>query len=458
MFDSERASPPLPSSLTPVSEEGFSESDVPLGQDSASVAEAETEVAPPLERCGRSFAGCKEASSCSAYSAKEGFYVEAFCLQNCSSSGCDPVAGQTSIDQSSVLGIGSLSSSCGYPLAAIGGISMEAGEMVPSVGAGGSNVRVSSSIGDQQQPLTYETGGPQKRARPERANIAPRAARRRRVVSRPGVLRSVLGALRPEALISILMTVCERQPAAAEAVRGLLAEEPAARRLAVRNVPFGLSAGELRDALENSFGPVEALAVSRGTAAVCFASVETTLAAAFGNGLSIRGRVLQFRFLAPSDSVWDLLTGGAGVDIVGETAAPVVVARRPSRRRRELLVRELAPSTTEAALAAAFAHFGDLRRVYVPTDSRGRSKGHGFVTFQRSQDALRAAQQTQRLIGDQLAYVTLAHADRPKHRRVRHSTGGGGGTKGQPRQVVKEALKEELMEEQQIPTTTTPPI
>eukprot|EP01053_Blabericola_migrator_P009191 Blabericola_migrator_1__9190@NODE_491_length_8068_cov_85_994751_g83_i1_p3_GENE_NODE_491_length_8068_cov_85_994751_g83_i1NODE_491_length_8068_cov_85_994751_g83_i1_p3_ORF_typecomplete_len653_score59_48RRM_1/PF00076_22/2_2e02RRM_1/PF00076_22/0_00029RRM_1/PF00076_22/1_4e13RRM_occluded/PF16842_5/0_045RRM_occluded/PF16842_5/3_8Nup35_RRM_2/PF14605_6/2e03Nup35_RRM_2/PF14605_6/0_00053RRM_5/PF13893_6/64RRM_5/PF13893_6/0_012DUF4523/PF15023_6/3_1e02DUF4523/PF15023_6/1_4DUF4523/PF15023_6/1_3e02RRM_2/PF04059_ len=292
-------------------------------------------------------------------------------------------------------------------------------------------------------------------------NIAPRACRRakKRAISKTpwtGVLRQLVSSLKPESLVSLVVGACEKHHPTAEYVRSYLPNELNTRRLAIRNVPYSMTAAELREALEGTYGPVDRVAVSpKGYAAVIFQHFESAFHAAFSHPLpadpfwgasasqqgpppegpsttlSVRGRQLQFKILPSNDPLWDILNSvqdhpvreddGAGRnDGNSSSVAQVGVPRRNrasqghgSRRRRttELLIRELSPSTTEAALASAFAHFGDIRRVYVPTDGKGHPRGHGFVTFQKQEDALRAAQQTQRLIGDKLTFVSLAGAD-----------------------------------------------
>eukprot|EP01054_Gregarina_sp_Poly1_P003750 Gregarina_sp_Poly_1__3749@NODE_210_length_11350_cov_52_014358_g187_i0_p4_GENE_NODE_210_length_11350_cov_52_014358_g187_i0NODE_210_length_11350_cov_52_014358_g187_i0_p4_ORF_typecomplete_len577_score91_86RRM_1/PF00076_22/0_031RRM_1/PF00076_22/1e12RRM_5/PF13893_6/3_8RRM_5/PF13893_6/0_016Nup35_RRM_2/PF14605_6/3_7e03Nup35_RRM_2/PF14605_6/0_00068RRM_occluded/PF16842_5/4RRM_occluded/PF16842_5/2_4DUF4523/PF15023_6/0_18DUF4523/PF15023_6/63RRM_2/PF04059_12/3e02RRM_2/PF04059_12/0_95RRM_7/PF16367_5/3_7e02RR len=467
----------LPSSLTPVSEEVYSESDLALEADSASVAEAETEAAP-TEAVAHCPAAAELNRKRSAQSLEE-----------------PSPATQTFCINFNELPPGSMFSQGGISADKEDQVS-ETALMQPDVHGYQTGAVVSRTTLDNGRP-------PQKRARPSLSdapvavnravfidpylqpagfaprtssgglNIAPRANRRgkRRAVSKgpwAAALKQLLPVLKAETLATLLLSACERHHPTAEAVRQALASEPAGRRLAVRNVPYSLTAAELVDALESAFGAVLQAAVSnKGNAVVVFEHFESAFHAAFGHALpqssdaapipeaftslSVRGRQLQFRYLPSGDPTWDILYGGPGIDVLVRpdpaiaNSQPAGAANRPvtktdgnsssaaqvgprrnrqqghgSRRRRttELLVRDLSPSTNETALASAFAHFGDIRRVYVPTDARGCPRGHGFVTFHKQEDALRAAQQTQRLIGDQLAFVSLAGADPHRTRRL----------------------------------------
>lgn len=472
----------LPSSLTPVSEEFYTESDLILEADSASVAEADTEAATEAIRFVTTPASTELLSrKRSAQSLEEPYAAGE------SRSGTSLVARSEPCDSN-------FSSLPMLPPARLSSEISNNSEQLSTQIEGPGTYNTSTTRGSQDSlrppnkrarpslsdpvsvvnrsvyidPYQQQTEGAisQQRASSAGVNIAPRAHRRgkRRAVSKSPwtlALKQLLPVLKTESLISLLLTACERHHPTAEAVRSYVIQESASRRLLVRNVPYSMNANELKDALESAFGAVEKVAVSaKGFAVVVFESFGAAFHAAFGhpppdapNGsaslgphealtsLSVKGRQLQFRYLPTSDGVWDILLGGPGIEVVttsmdmrdvappgatkndgNSSSAAQVGPRRNraqgtgSRRRRatELLIRDLSPSTTEVALASAFAHFGDIRRVYVPTDARGQPRGHGYVKFHKQEDALRAAQQTQRLIGDQLAFVSLAGADRSR--------------------------------------------
>jgi heterogeneous nuclear ribonucleoprotein A1/A3 len=66
---------------------------------------------------------------------------------------------------------------------------------------------------------------------------------------------------------------------------------------------------------------------------------------------------------------------------------------------RKLFVHGLPFDLTGDRLQSVFSEFGEILEVHIVTDKQsGRSKGFGFVTFKRLEDARRALQQPSRKI------------------------------------------------------------
>lgn len=93
----------------------------------------------------------------------------------------------------------------------------------------------------------------------------------------------------------------------------------------------------------------------------------------------------------------------------------------------KLFVGSLAWSLDDAGLAAAFAPFGNVREAKVITDREsGRSRGFGFVTFERSEDAKKAMES----MDGQLISGRNVNVSEAKERERGGGGGGGGGNYG----------------------------
>lgn len=113
--------------------------------------------------------------------------------------------------------------------------------------------------------------------------------------------------------------------------------------------------------------------------------------------------------------------GPGGIDGDERSSALIDLWQRSARRRggervTRLEVSNLSVSIDSAALRTAFAHYGEIRRI-----SFSRDFDKALISFVHSEDALRAAQQTQRLIDGQLVFTSLLHAPRrrPPYRSTR---------------------------------------
>jgi len=76
--------------------------------------------------------------------------------------------------------------------------------------------------------------------------------------------------------------------------------------------------------------------------------------------------------------------------------------------RRKLFIRNLADSTDSSTLHDEFEKFGEIEESVVVSDSDGKSRGYGFVTFSSPESSLRAVQQPQRVINGRIAFVSFA--------------------------------------------------
>lgn len=262
------------------------------------------------------------------------------------------------------------------------------------------NVNLTSESRRQQVLAVHRRRHNHRRRQSQNVDTPELVSRRRKRRISPtwsAALRHAVPLLKPEKVVNLLIAACERSEGTLESVKAQLSQEPSCRRVLVRNIPYLLPAAELFTALETSLGEVERVFVSsKGSGIAIFGKFETACKAVCSDEtvVSIKGRTLQFKFTN---------------DVINEGDAWPLVTKTPANKRRnELLVRDLAPSITESGLAAAFAHFGDIKRVYLPVDNQGQHKGHAYVTFADPDDALRAAQQSQRLINERMAFVTLA--------------------------------------------------
>lgn len=103
------------------------------------------------------------------------------------------------------------------------------------------------------------------------------------------------------------------------------------------------------------------------------------------------------------------LTGSPFAALQGRTTMSVLAAKGNASRaraaaagdvsQRKLFVRGLAWETTSDSLLRAFSQFGDIEEGAVATDrSTGKSRGYGFVTYRTAEAALRALEQSAKLI------------------------------------------------------------
>jgi len=108
---------------------------------------------------------------------------------------------------------------------------------------------------------------------------------------------------------------------------------------------------------------------------------------------------------------------------------------------KKLFIGGLAWQTSTERLKEHFAHYGDLVEAVVITDkTTGRSKGYGFVTYAREEDASKALKNTSPTIDGRRTNCNLAafgnvRRDRPGARNNfegRNNYGGRGGHNGGP--------------------------
>ena len=89
--------------------------------------------------------------------------------------------------------------------------------------------------------------------------------------------------------------------------------------------------------------------------------------------------------------------------------------------KNKLFVGSLPWSTTSETLKELFATYGEVTEAVVITDrATGRSKGFGFVTFAKPEDAQKALEMAGKEVEGRAIVVNVA---KPREER----TGGGGG-------------------------------
>eukprot|EP00918_Siedleckia_nematoides_P032887 GHVU01071434.1.p1 GENE.GHVU01071434.1~~GHVU01071434.1.p1 ORF type:complete len:367 (+),score=26.47 GHVU01071434.1:1478-2578(+) len=213
--------------------------------------------------------------------------------------------------------------------------------------------------------------------------------------------RKMLMPLSKEQMIDLLCRCSNRYPDVLNTIRQTVEASPAARRLMIRNISFQTDNASLYDSF-SQYGAIEDSTIvrerdgrSKGYGFVTYQS-STSVKQALAATISLDGRPLIVKLAS------DQSTGDAASPH-GTTAAD------HSKAKRKLFVRNLGESTNTERLKGAFHEYGQIEDCVVVLDYQtSRSKGYGFVTFVRQEDAFRAVQQQQRIIDGQMTFVSYA--------------------------------------------------
>lgn len=231
--------------------------------------------------------------------------------------------------------------------------------------------------------VCMEAGGSRRSARRSQKNGMPPVR----------VLKQLFSLCKPEAFSNVIASACHQHRPTAQGVHKVLSNEISCRRVILRSLPPTVTAAQLAVSLEKNFGAVDRISLSprRGLAAVLFRNFPSAVAAVLEGPVSLVGRSVPTRFTNRADPAWEVISNASDV-------------WESDRRKRpfQLMLRNLDATVDEEALVASFAHFGDIQRVSIK-----RGSGRGYVRFICAQDTLRAAQQSQRLIKDQLVFVSV---------------------------------------------------
>jgi len=99
---------------------------------------------------------------------------------------------------------------------------------------------------------------------------------------------------------------------------------------------------------------------------------------------------------------------------------------------RKIFLGNLAFTSDERYIRECFGKFGDIKDVYLPTDSRGQKRGFGFVTFSDERGAEDAADEMHGAMFDGRKVTCNIARPRPAPGAQRGGGGGygGGGYRG----------------------------
>eukprot|EP00922_Rhytidocystis_sp_ex-Travisia-forbesii_P043351 GHVS01064676.1.p1 GENE.GHVS01064676.1~~GHVS01064676.1.p1 ORF type:complete len:374 (-),score=82.63 GHVS01064676.1:1824-2945(-) len=208
-------------------------------------------------------------------------------------------------------------------------------------------------------------------------------------------LRKMISPLSKEQLLDVVCRAAAAHTDVYETAHQIANESPASRRLMVRNIAF-CTTNEALYSKFSTFGDIEDYTIvrekdtnkSKGFGFVTFKRAES-VQAALNLSVLVDGRQLAVKLAA---------------DPVEDASADSLDAKF----RRKLFIRNLSDNSTTQSLRDFFEHFGPLEDAVVVKTSDGNSKGFGFVTFQRSEDGVRAVQQPQRIIDGRMAFVSFA--------------------------------------------------
>eukprot|EP01068_Selenidium_serpulae_P014231 Selendium_serpulae@DN6074_c0_g2_i2.p1 len=221
--------------------------------------------------------------------------------------------------------------------------------------------------------------------------------------SRMEEFRRLLAPLSKEQMIEILARAASVHDDVYITSKAFVDECPAARRLMVRNISFATENNSLYTVF-SQFGPIEDFTIvrerdgkSKGFGFVTFKSRDA-VEMALSCPITLDSRNLIVKLATDSNADLSQSAGQAA----GTTPSD-------PKAKRKLFIRNLSDFTTTERLRQTFAVFGPLEDCIVVNDPiTGKSKGYGFVTFARQEDAAKAVLQPQRIIDSQMTFVAFA--------------------------------------------------
>uniref|UniRef100_A0A0G4I651 RRM domain-containing protein n=1 Tax=Chromera velia CCMP2878 TaxID=1169474 RepID=A0A0G4I651_9ALVE len=262
-----------------------------------------------------------------------------------------------------------------------------------------------------------DVNGSAKKRRPDEAGVGGASDKDR--------LRAILDLLSLEQLKQAVLSSMDQFPQIIDKIRDAANSSTVSRRLMVRNLPFSTTTQQLTD-LFSKHGQIADVVVvkdkdgkSKGYGFLTYSDI-TAVELALRETMDIDGRQVIVKLAAEGNDQH----GSHGRD------------GGPQEKSVKLFIRNLADNTTDDSLRAAFAQYGSIHEAAVMKKQDGSAKGYGFVTFDRIEDACRAAAEPQRVIDGKLCFVNFAQKSQPKDKGgVPNSMMMGGGgmmAAGQP--------------------------
>lgn len=222
-----------------------------------------------------------------------------------------------------------------------------------------------------------------------------------------GINRRILGVLCKESLVDLILHIGRHSSDVPPAIDLWLESCAQCRRLMVRNLNFATETPEFMR-LFASFGPIEDSTIvrdketkkSKGYGFVTFKHLASVRAALQAPPLVLHGRCLHVKLAASS------------------------AMRDPDRHgdddpKRKLFVRNLSDATTTETLRRIFQQEGDIEDCVAVIDhATGKGKGYGFVTFMHASAAARAMRTPQRVIDNQMVFLSYAIDHRDQQQQL----------------------------------------